>query len=139
MFQDSTQVVLESVTALKAEVFQRLDTLAAELSTTAAELWDILLYKHFWIAGVYDLVLGIIFITVAIVAALSLKRNIRLAIEDSKEHNGYWQEWPTTWVVVSVIFTIVFAIVGPLTLFASIPHLLSPEYYALQEILKTVF
>ena len=134
----------ESVTqTVKDEVLQRIDALGEKLGVAAGQLWEVLVAQHAVVNGIYFSATGLVFLVVGLVSMVlffgSLKtgEENRKTMKDHYDNKYYrWRAVDVTRTAICSVLAILGLVAGLFTTLFNVPHLINPEYYALQDILR---
>jgi len=112
-----------------------LDQLAEGLGTTASNLWVILVQRQI-VAGYQDLMWAGLWLFCAIVfliGSITIYRSAPKHLTTEQRDDYYMPS-----AILAVIFVAMFGIAIGIVVSSAIPHLVSPEYSALQALLSMV-
>lgn len=108
------------------ELLKRLDLLAEKLGTTGAHLW-LVMVRQAKITAIEDLIYGLLFLALTF-GGYRLAKFFLAHCED-------WDVGGYVGLVLSWIASAIAFLVGIGYLYAAIPEMLNPEFWALQQIL----
>lgn len=120
---------------VKDEVFQRIDALGEKLGVAAEQLWEVLVTQHTVVNGLFFSAVGVTFLVVGLAAASRIPGSIQEGDKNANE-KGDWTGADAVKMVALVLLTVIGVVAGVITTLVNVPHLINPEYYALQDILR---
>lgn len=125
---------------LVQEVLDRLDSVGAAISEGAVAGFEVLV-RQAVISGITMTFWGTVMMLLVVGASVYLAKSANNFVANRPEGYSPYGKWGwDSWIMprlVVIVPAFLFIILGPTLLTDGIHHLLNPEYYALQEVLRT--